>query len=90
MLTGKDEVKLLTAGLGWAAAHSLLTNPFVLLVGARHTGFSWPYIQTAFESNIDLVCDFLLIIKNVEVSLDGIFLFRERQNKSKVDSIMKA
>jgi hypothetical protein len=55
ILTGKGEIKLLTAGLGWAGAHSLLSYFVVLFVGARTTGFSWHYIQTAFESNNDLV-----------------------------------
>ena len=33
ILSGKGEVKMLTAGLGWAAAHSLLTYFVVLFVG---------------------------------------------------------
>ncbi|KAL3085240.1 hypothetical protein niasHS_010309 [Heterodera schachtii] len=54
-LSGKGEVRMLTAGLGWTAAHSLLTYFVVFFVGARATGFSWRFIQTAFKANLDLI-----------------------------------
>ncbi|KAI1729470.1 putative membrane protein (DUF2053) domain-containing protein [Ditylenchus destructor] len=54
-LTGKGEVRFLTAGLGWAGAHSLASYLLSLFVGSRSTGFHWSYIQTAMQSNIDLL-----------------------------------
>uniref|UniRef100_A0A915MXC1 BOS complex subunit TMEM147 n=1 Tax=Meloidogyne javanica TaxID=6303 RepID=A0A915MXC1_MELJA len=52
--SGKGQVRMLSAGLGWAAAHAALNYFVFLLVGARAAGFSWRYLQTAFESNIYL------------------------------------
>uniref|UniRef100_A0A914HVW6 BOS complex subunit TMEM147 n=1 Tax=Globodera rostochiensis TaxID=31243 RepID=A0A914HVW6_GLORO len=54
-LSGKGEVRMFTAGLGWTAAHSILTYFVVFFVGARTSGFSWRFIQTAIKSNLDLV-----------------------------------
>ena len=53
--SGKGQVRMLSAGLGWAAAHAALNYFVFLLVGARAAGFSWNYLQTALESNIYLV-----------------------------------
>jgi len=55
LLSGKGEVRFLSAGLGWAAAHSIASYALFFFVGARTTAFHWKYIQTALESNIDLV-----------------------------------
>uniref|UniRef100_A0A915EM58 BOS complex subunit TMEM147 n=1 Tax=Ditylenchus dipsaci TaxID=166011 RepID=A0A915EM58_9BILA len=54
-ISGKGEIRFLAAGLGWAGAHSLASYFVGLFVGSRTTGFHWRYIQTAMESNVDLV-----------------------------------
>lgn len=53
--SGKGQVRMLSAGLGWSAAHATFNYFVYLLVGAREAGFSWRYVQTALESNVYLV-----------------------------------
>uniref|UniRef100_A0A0N5AJH1 BOS complex subunit TMEM147 n=1 Tax=Syphacia muris TaxID=451379 RepID=A0A0N5AJH1_9BILA len=55
LVAGKSEVRFMTAGLGWAFAHSVATRFLSFWVGARGTAFHWKFIQMAFESNIDLI-----------------------------------
>ncbi|KAF7632546.1 hypothetical protein Mgra_00008061 [Meloidogyne graminicola] len=52
--SGKGQVRMLSAGLGWSAAHATFNYFVYLLVGAREAGFSWRYVQTALESNVYL------------------------------------
>ncbi|CAL7934365.1 unnamed protein product [Xylocopa violacea] len=54
-IPGKGHAKVLTAGVGWAAAEVLLTRFLLLWVGARGAEFDWKYIQKSLESNINLV-----------------------------------
>lgn len=54
-IPGKRHSKLITAGLGWAAAEVILSRGIMLWVGARGTEFSWIYIQKSLESNVLLV-----------------------------------
>jgi hypothetical protein len=54
-IPGKGHSKLITAGLGWAAAEVILSRGLMLWVGARGAEFSWIYIQKCLESNILLV-----------------------------------
>lgn len=54
-IPGKGQHKLITAGLGWAAAEVILSRGLMLWVGARGAEFSWMYIQKCLESNISLV-----------------------------------
>ncbi|TMW47824.1 hypothetical protein DOY81_007097 [Sarcophaga bullata] len=54
-IPGKGHSKLITAGLGWAAAEVVLSRGIMLWVGARGTEFSWIYIQKCLESNVLLV-----------------------------------
>lgn len=54
-IPGKGHSKLITAGLGWAAAEVILSRGIMLWVGARGAEFSWVYIQKCLESNISLV-----------------------------------
>jgi hypothetical protein len=51
-VAGKGQVKVLTAGLGWAFAELVLTRVIFLWVGARGIEFDWKYIQNSFEANI--------------------------------------
>ncbi|VDK46950.1 unnamed protein product [Anisakis simplex] len=55
LMAGKSEVRFLTAGLGWAFAHSVASRLVGFWVGARATAFHWKFIQMALESNVDLV-----------------------------------
>lgn len=55
-IPGKGHSKLITAGLGWAGAETILSRGLLLWVGARGAEFSWLYIQKCLESNIALVC----------------------------------
>ena len=50
-VAGKGQVKVLTAGLGWAFAELVLTRVIFLWVGARGIEFDWKYIQNSFEAN---------------------------------------
>merc|ERR1719266_2359533 len=54
-VAGKGQVKVLTAGLGWAFAELVLTRVIFLWVGARGIEFDWKYIQNSFEANISLL-----------------------------------
>lgn len=54
-LAGKGQVKVLTAGVGWAFAELILTRVIFLWVGARGIEFDWKYIQKSFDANISLV-----------------------------------
>lgn len=54
-IPGKGHSKLITAGLGWAAAEVILSRGLLLWFGARGAEFSWIYIQKCLESNISLV-----------------------------------
>lgn len=54
-IPGKGHSKLISAGLGWAAAEVILSRGLILWVGARGAEFSWMYIQKCLESNISLV-----------------------------------
>lgn len=65
-IPGKGHSKLITAGLGWAAAEVLLSRGIMLWVGARGTEFSWIYIQKCLESNVLLV-NALAILHNLKL-----------------------
>merc|ERR1719495_365019 len=54
-VSGKGQVKVLVAGLGWAFAELVLTRLVFLWVGARGVEFDWRYIQKALDANISLV-----------------------------------
>lgn len=54
-IPGKGHSKLISAGLGWAAAEVILSRGLTLWIGARGAEFSWIYIQKCLESNISLV-----------------------------------
>jgi len=54
-IPGKGHSKLITAGLGWAAAEVILSRGLLLWFGARGAEFSWLYIQKCLESNISLI-----------------------------------
>lgn len=54
-IPGKGHSKLISAGLGWAAAEVILSRGVLLWIGARGAEFSWIYIQKSLESNILLV-----------------------------------
>merc|ERR1719219_2523157 len=54
-VSGKGQVKVLVAGLGWAFAELVLTRLVFLWVGARGVEFDWRYIQKSFEANISLL-----------------------------------
>jgi len=54
-IPGKGHSKLITAGLGWAAAEVILSRGIMLWVGARGTEFSWIYILKCLESNVLLI-----------------------------------
>lgn len=60
-IPGKGHSKLITAGLGWAAAEVILSRGLLLWFGARGAEFSWIYIQKCLESNISLVGFFRLL-----------------------------
>ncbi len=57
-VSGKGQVKVLVAGLGWAFAELVFTRVIVLWVGARGIEFDWKYIQKSFDANISLVRNF--------------------------------
>lgn len=61
-IPGKGHAKVLTAGIGWAAAEVLLTRFLLLWVGARGAEFDWKYIQKSLESNINLVRSYCLCL----------------------------
>jgi len=52
---GKPELKILSAGIGWAGAQVLFSNLFSFWFGARSQEFDWTYIHQAIDSNITLV-----------------------------------
>ncbi|XP_037957980.1 transmembrane protein 147 [Teleopsis dalmanni] len=54
-IPGKGHSKLITAGIGWAAAEVILSRGIMLWVGARGTEFSWVYILKCVESNVLLI-----------------------------------
>merc|ERR1719508_187916 len=54
-VSGKGQVKVLVAGLGWAFAELVLTRLVFLWVGARGVEFDWKYIQKCLDANISLV-----------------------------------
>lgn len=54
-ISGKGSVRFFTAGLGWAAAHSIANYFIGFFIGGRTAGFQWTFVQNALESNIDLV-----------------------------------
>ena len=54
-VSGKGQVKVLVAGLGWAFAELVLTRLVFLWVGARGVEFDWRYIQKALDANISLL-----------------------------------
>merc|ERR1719411_491897 len=54
-VSGKGQVKVLVAGLGWAFAELVLTRLVFLWVGARGVEFDWRYIQKSFDANISLL-----------------------------------
>lgn len=54
-IPGKGHSKLISAGLGWAAAEVILSRGVLLWDGARGAEFSWNFIQKSLESNILLV-----------------------------------
>jgi len=54
-VSGKGQVKVLVAGLGWAFAELVLTRLVFLWVGARGVEFDWQYIQKALDANISLL-----------------------------------
>jgi len=54
-IPGRGELKVLVAGLGWAASEFLTTKLIPLWVGARAIEFDWLHTQLSFDSNISLV-----------------------------------
>ncbi len=54
-VSGKGQVKVLVAGLGWAFAELLFTRVVALWVGARGIEFDWRHVQKSLDSNISLV-----------------------------------
>lgn len=64
-IPGKGHSKLISAGLGWAAAEVILSRGLMLWIGARGAEFSWLYIQKCLESNISLVscCSMIIIME---------------------------
>lgn len=75
-IPGKGHSKLITAGLGWAAAEVILSRGLLLWFGARGAEFSWIYIQKCLESNVSLVTCLLLHMLKMISFLNWInFLF---------------
>jgi len=54
LASGKAQIRLLTAGLGWAAADLLTTRLLPLWVGTRGPEFHWRFVRLALQSNLDL------------------------------------
>ncbi|KAB7494144.1 Transmembrane protein [Armadillidium nasatum] len=52
---GSGHIKILTAGLGWAAADLFLTRALPLWVGARGLQFDWKYILMSLDANVSLI-----------------------------------
>lgn len=57
-ISGKGQVKVMTAGLGWAFAELIPTTGIYLWIGARGVEFNWKYIQRSLDANISLVSHF--------------------------------
>lgn len=53
--TGSGQIRILVAGLGWAAADLVLTKALPLWVGARGLQFDWKYILMSLDANVSLV-----------------------------------
>jgi len=51
----EGDMKILGTGLGWATAESVFVRLAPLWIGARTLEFSWNYIQTSLEANINLL-----------------------------------
>ncbi|ELR18256.1 uncharacterized protein ACA1_370090 [Acanthamoeba castellanii str. Neff] len=49
------EARVLSVGLGWAVAESILMRLAPLWIGARQLEFSWEYIQMSIEANFSLL-----------------------------------
>merc|ERR1711879_213501 len=49
------EARVLSVGLGWAGAESILMRLAPLWIGARQLEFSWEYIQMSIEANFSLL-----------------------------------
>jgi len=54
-ITGKGQLKFMTAGVGWALAELIATGFWPLWVGARGIEFDWKYIQMSLGANVSLV-----------------------------------
>lgn len=54
-ISGRGELKVMVAGLGWASAEFLTTKLIPLWVGAKGIEFDWKYTQLSLDSNISLV-----------------------------------
>jgi hypothetical protein len=48
-------LKVLTVGLSWALAESVTSYLLYFLMNATGEEFKWEYIQTAIQSNLDLI-----------------------------------
>ena len=51
----QEGLKILTVSLGWSLADSLCLYLFYYFMNATGEEFTWEYIQTAIQSNIDLL-----------------------------------
>ena len=74
----QEGLKILTVSLGWSLADSLCLYLFYFFMNATGDEFTWEYIQTAIQSNIDLlekisIVTLILCIQklNMENKLNG-------------------
>jgi hypothetical protein len=51
----ETHLKVLAVGIAWAFADSLASNLLYFLMNATGEEFKWEYIQSAIQSNVDLI-----------------------------------
>lgn len=57
---GKGHTKILTAGIGWAAAQTLCSHGVSLWLGARGAEFSWRWLQLSLSGSL-VLCECLAV-----------------------------
>ncbi|XP_064407746.1 BOS complex subunit TMEM147-like [Halichondria panicea] len=59
-LLGRSEQKVLVTAVGWGTAEMVMTKVLPLWVGARGVEFEWTNLQSALDSNLNLL--FLIVV----------------------------
>lgn len=74
-VVASGHIKVLIAGLGWAAADLFLTRALPLWVGARGLEFDWKYIQISLDANISLVRAEQILLTDYFLKIHNFYIF---------------